>query len=197
MPPDLFVSHMGTRVYHSYEDGEYSDPQTYYYTTDFDDDQDNGKTFDIRDLPNYSEAPHPPYLVGKDNTPENEALWNEYHQDEKQKQHFYTLIKEAIELKYINAEGLVKKREPAPEPSLADVVKERDLLKAEVERLNEINSVMDDRRTVELNLDLLDTCDKLRLVLSRYVGESDTAMSTDYTLLEHAEKLVLKVRKTG
>ena len=57
--------------------------------------------FDVKFLPNWTEPPHPPFCVGEDDTPENREAWAIYHRDEIKERHVEKVIKQAMELGYL------------------------------------------------------------------------------------------------
>lgn len=92
--PKKFMSFKGVKVYHTYKDDEMENgPKTYSFTFNADAD---GEVFDVRELSTWVEPPHPPYLSGDDNTPENQATWDKYFEDEVEEKAIQKAIKKAI-----------------------------------------------------------------------------------------------------
>lgn len=81
--PQVFMRYKGVTVYHTYECGEFDEQNTYHFCTvpeDADSD-DSGVQFDVRELGLWVAPVHPPFLTGKDDTPENKKAWRKYHEN--------------------------------------------------------------------------------------------------------------------
>lgn len=52
--------------------------------------------FDVRELPGWTEPPHPPFLVGKLDTPENRAAWEKHYRDRVEETHIETVIRNSF-----------------------------------------------------------------------------------------------------
>ena len=50
--PELFLSHLGINIYHTYRQDNFNDPQEHWFTTDIQGDSDENPNcdFDVRDL---------------------------------------------------------------------------------------------------------------------------------------------------
>ncbi len=105
--PHVFMTYKGMKVYHTYESGELSEENTYYFCTEIDaaDDDDSGNQFDVRDLPTWAEPPHPPFTTGRNNTPKNRKAWEEYHASNTLKKAMKSAIRKAIDSGYIPLVG--------------------------------------------------------------------------------------------
>lgn len=53
--------------------------------------------FDVRQLPNYTEVEHPPYLTGENDTEENRKAWDEFNENQVERKHIDTILLGAIQ----------------------------------------------------------------------------------------------------
>lgn len=109
--PDVFHEYKGVKIYHTYNDGEYDDPSHNYFTTNeewADSEDEHGQHFDVRKLPDFDENNHPPYLTGKNNTPENQEAWDKWHADGEEEKQFKRAIELAIDKGILRAEEKVE-----------------------------------------------------------------------------------------
>ncbi len=107
--PEVLVDHQGVKVYFVYRDDDFDQGEAHYlYLTDPRGSYDEAS--DVRDLSTWREPPHPPYVTGVDNTPENQAAWEKYHEDRVEEQAIEAAIRDAID------QGLIKSPE-SEEPS--------------------------------------------------------------------------------
>ena len=105
--PELFVEHRGIRVYHTYKNADRDIPRTCWFTLDplcGEDECNCAETpcllvFDVRDLPNFREDDHPPFLVGAADNRANRRAWKKYQANGGEDAHFRRVIMEAIERK--------------------------------------------------------------------------------------------------
>lgn len=80
VPPELFMTHNGVNVFHTYKDDDIDQgARMYWYTLNT---QDNDtQHFDVRNLDTdrllYQ---HPPYLQGEYDTPENREAWGRWRE---------------------------------------------------------------------------------------------------------------------
>lgn len=103
--PDVFLTHNGVTVYCTYKSDDIRNgPRTYWFSlSDLCGEEscecDSGKcscVFDVRELGNWT-GPHPPFLTGENNTPENKLAWDKYHADRMEEKHIQTVIREALD----------------------------------------------------------------------------------------------------
>jgi len=95
--PEVVLTYKGFRVYFTYRDDDYDQGESkFMYVTDPEEGPDDA--FDVRELPTWKEPPHPPYLTGDADTPENRALWDEWHKDRVEEKAIMAALKEAIDL---------------------------------------------------------------------------------------------------
>lgn len=105
--PEIALQHYDVTIYHLYKDDEIEQgPRTFTFSTSEVgmDQDDGGGEFDVRDLPNWCEMPHPPFLLGGDDTKENREAWVGHA--EKLDAHILQVIKDAIIAGYITKEGV-------------------------------------------------------------------------------------------
>jgi hypothetical protein len=96
VPAELFLRHNGVSIYHTYKNDEMmSGPWRYWFVTYAYDGE--NQEFDVRELSTWTEPTRPPYLTGDDNTPENKALWDKYHEDGIEEKHIKAVLIAAIE----------------------------------------------------------------------------------------------------
>lgn len=127
--PELFLKHKKVRVWCMYKDDDWDQgPRTYDFTLRVGCEEmgsaischDGGEpchhVFDARDLPDWEEPPHPPFMSG----PEYEAMskhqkvaldtkWKKYHRDEVEKAFIQKKICDAIDLGVVTQNGFIKK----------------------------------------------------------------------------------------
>lgn len=103
--PEVFLKHKGVAVYCTYK---YNDigagARTYSFTLDPRCGEDSCEcedrcrnVFDVRKLTTWIEPPHPPYLTGEHNTPENRKAWDRWHEDRVEERHIRDAIQQAID----------------------------------------------------------------------------------------------------
>jgi hypothetical protein len=78
---ELFLSQAGVYIYHTYKDDDIEQgPNQFWFTTQRVD-CDDQYMFDVRDLDSaHLLEQHPPYLQGENDTPENRAAWQRWHE---------------------------------------------------------------------------------------------------------------------
>lgn len=85
-PAEVFLEHKGVTIYHVYKDNEMElGARTYHYALVEDSDDNSVELahgFDVRELSTWQEPGHPPYCCGVNNTPENQAAWKRWHEEE-------------------------------------------------------------------------------------------------------------------
>lgn len=115
--PEDFLEHRGVTVYRTYKyDDVQQGPRTYIFTLSPHCGEDSCEcegrcmnVFDVRELLTWNEPPHPPYLTGENNTPENKKAWDRWHEERVEENHIRAAIQEAID------RGLLPKTEPGDE----------------------------------------------------------------------------------
>jgi hypothetical protein len=104
--PEVFLEHKGTKVYCTYKSDDVAQgPRSSCYSLNDlcgeescdCDDRTCKYVFDVRELPNWAEPPHPPFLVGENDAPENKKAWEKYHQDRVQEKQTQKVIREALD----------------------------------------------------------------------------------------------------
>jgi len=100
--PEVFLEHKGITIYHIYKNDNIDQGErTYHYTTDIEEGERGDSAFDVRDLDNWTEPNHPPFLSGAGDTPENRAAWAKYHKEEGDITHIRAIVIEAIDKGFI------------------------------------------------------------------------------------------------
>jgi len=103
--PEVLMKHKALTVYctYKYDDVE-SGPRTYSFTLyslcgeeSCECDGPCRNIFDVRELPTWIEPPHPPYLTGEQDTPENRKAWDRWHEDRVEEEHIRAAIQGAID----------------------------------------------------------------------------------------------------
>ena len=88
--------HAGVKVYHVYRDDDMEQgPRPWDFGLR--EETGDGEGFDVRELANWSEPAHPPYLLGDDDTPENRHAWERYHTQCVEARHAERIIREAVD----------------------------------------------------------------------------------------------------
>jgi len=114
VPPELFMEHGGVKVHCTYRGGDIEQgPRTYGYSLDEYCGEDEcgcqdhpcKNVFDVRQLPNWTEPPHPPFLIGPDATQENSKAWDAYYDQKVEKNHIKSIIREAIDRGLLHKTG--------------------------------------------------------------------------------------------
>jgi len=104
--PEVFLTHNGVPVYHTFKNDDIENaPRTSCFSLNHlcgeeecACDGDKCKyVFDVRELGNWTEPSHPPFLTGENNTPENKKAWEKYHADLVQEKHVQSIIREALD----------------------------------------------------------------------------------------------------
>lgn len=97
--PEVALEHGGVTLWHIYKDDDIEKgPRTWSFALHPTEDNDEEGGIDVKELPNWTEPPHPPYMgVGGDNAPENEDAWRRYHEDDIEAKHILAALKEAID----------------------------------------------------------------------------------------------------
>lgn len=104
--PEVLLRHRGVTVYFTYKSGDMNQGgRTCWFSLNNLCGEDecvcgDGKcrnVFDVRDLPNWAEDPHPPFLCGREDTRKNRAAWNRYHAERKDEKHREKIIREALD----------------------------------------------------------------------------------------------------
>jgi hypothetical protein len=104
--PDVFLTHNGVTVYCTYKDDDMQNgPRSSCFSlNDLCGEQEcacvggNCKyVFDVRELANWTDLPHPPFLSGDNNTLENKKAWEKCHDDRVEEKHVQTVIREALD----------------------------------------------------------------------------------------------------
>jgi len=109
--PAIFVECNNIKVYFTYQhDNIKNQTSDYNYTTDkyytnYKNPYHGHSMFDVRDLPNWVEDSHPPYLdfakMGKEKFKKTESEWNIYHEKNSLEKHIRKIVEEAIKAGYI------------------------------------------------------------------------------------------------
>jgi hypothetical protein len=92
----VFYSLQPVVVYHAYKDDDYpgDGPAWQYFLWDrngtFDD------SFDVREVPGWVDCPHPPFLTGNGNTPENRAAWDAWHKNKTELKYVLAFLRREI-----------------------------------------------------------------------------------------------------
>lgn len=108
VPAELFLKHLDVEIYHIYEDNDIEQgPKDFYFG--FTEDCSEGGDFDVREIEGWTECPHPPFVVGENDTPANHQAWEIWHNDEVQKHYIKAFIMQAIE------KGIIKMPEAEQE----------------------------------------------------------------------------------
>ena len=110
--PELALEHKGVKIWHTYknDDSENNGPHRYFFAFDIDFCEGRATEtnwFDVRELPNWTEAEHPSYIYSspdgivprgyeRDN-PVLQAAWQRWHDEEVEKKHVFACIREAID----------------------------------------------------------------------------------------------------
>jgi len=113
--PALFLMHQEVAVYHMYKDGDTAQgPRAYAFTLNDLCGEDEcvcegqkvcKNVFEVHDLATWQAPPHPPYLIGEDNTPENQKAWEKHQKDRVECKAIETAIKLAIEQGILTKDG--------------------------------------------------------------------------------------------
>jgi hypothetical protein len=119
--PEIALKHRGLTVYHTYKyDDIGQGPRWYTFTLNPDCGEDSclcagtcKNVFDVRELPNWVEPPHPPILAGPDDTPENRKAWDRWRRDRVEEKHIRAVIQEAIDRGFLSKEGRKSRRGPS------------------------------------------------------------------------------------
>ena len=100
--PDVFLKYKGVTVYHTYKEGEFSEPSNNFLCTHVDDADgyDHKTQFDVRELPGFK-IKYPPFLTGKDNTPANKKKWDKFRADKVEHKAQLAAVKQAIDNKLL------------------------------------------------------------------------------------------------
>lgn len=94
--PEVALEHKDVKVYHTYKD-DFLDQgaNTYWFVMDPTESED--EWFDVRDLPTWEAPDHPPFLVGENDTPENQAAWREYYAERVEWNVVFGALRKAID----------------------------------------------------------------------------------------------------
>lgn len=129
--PELFLKYKKVRVWHMYKDDDWDQgPRTYDFTLKVGCEEMGSQischnsgdpcrhVFDVRDLPNWTEPPHPPFMTGpgfdKLTKRQKAALdrqWKKYHDNEVEKKHIREKLCDAVDLGFLNQDGYKTKSE--------------------------------------------------------------------------------------
>lgn len=102
--PRVFLRRGDITIFCTYQDDEENNGEnTYHFTQN--QYNSNESEFDVRDLSTWKAPAHPPYLCGKDNTPENRKAWDKYHESGVEQKAIRKAIHDAIK------SGEIKKEE--------------------------------------------------------------------------------------
>lgn len=108
----LFMEHAAAKVYqvYRYDDANSGRIRRYTYTLDpfdgSDDETDGIITFDVRMLSTWQAPKHPPFLVGHNNTEENQTAWLKYMRAEIEEKAIKEAIMKALDCGELNPPGL-------------------------------------------------------------------------------------------
>lgn len=109
--PTIFIEHNNIKIYHTYRNDDIEQgTANYYYTTnkyntDYKNPCSDEAIFDVHDLPNWIEPPHPPYIhsnLKEKRSQELELEWKVYHNEGILMKHNRKIVKEAIEAGHIH-----------------------------------------------------------------------------------------------
>jgi hypothetical protein len=110
--PEVFLKHHGLTIYRTYKHDDIDQvARTYSFTLSTECGEGNCRClsrscrnlFDVRLLPNWTEPSHPPFLTGKDNTPENQQAWKRYQANRIEEKHIKRVIREAVDRGFSSA----------------------------------------------------------------------------------------------
>lgn len=107
---DIFHEYKGVTIYHTYNQGEYDDPSSCYFTTHpewADSEDEAGQHFDARELPDFDKNDHPPFVTGDDDTPENRLAWEKWHAEDSENRQYKRAIELAIDKGIIKSDSKV------------------------------------------------------------------------------------------
>lgn len=120
--PELFMTHNGVNVYHTYKDDDVDNgAMLYWFTLNKKCGMGNCEchhpgpctnSFDVRHLQTWKEPPHPPFLTGDQDTPQNRAAWNRYEESGIMEKHIKEAIREALDSGLIGGVKGVKEWRP-------------------------------------------------------------------------------------
>lgn len=109
-PAELFLKCGDVEVYNTYKDDEIEQgTRTFHFVTD----EEHGEfeAFDVRDLSTWRSPRHPPFTCGKDDTPKNRKLWEEYHNNKVEEKAIKRAIRLSVKKGEITKHGFNKKEE--------------------------------------------------------------------------------------
>lgn len=93
------MRYKGITIYHTYDHGEWEEENKWHFCTEMESaDMDEGSQFDVRSLNTWVHPPHPPFLMGDDDTPKNKKAWKRFHNSGVILKAMKTAIKNAINL---------------------------------------------------------------------------------------------------
>lgn len=123
--PEVFLTHKSTVVYHTYKHDEIeSGPNGYWYTMSTTCGYDEcdclanpcKMSFDVRELLNWVEPPHPPYLTKSIPDEDRDKIvmaWDTYRGDKVEEKAIEATIKEAIDKEILSKEGVRAEKKAA------------------------------------------------------------------------------------
>lgn len=94
---ELFYSYGDVSIYLTYKDDEMSTnpPRDFWFVLD--DQLGEADAFDVRDLKAWQPEPHPPFLIGTNNTEENKRAWEKYYSEKGTQNHVKKVLRLAID----------------------------------------------------------------------------------------------------
>jgi hypothetical protein len=117
--PDVVLKYCGVMVYHMYKHDDINQgARTYEFTLSADCAEDDCRCqakrckslFDVRELPNWTEPPHPPLFAGENNIAANQAAWTQYRANRTEEKHIKRVLREAIRRMFlVPGRGIVKR----------------------------------------------------------------------------------------
>jgi len=105
------MRHRGTKVFHIFrrDDADSGVLRQYTYTLDpingSDEETDGVVTFDVRNLSTWQAPPHPPFLNGNDDTPDNRKAWKRHEAGRIEEKAIKAAIRAALDKGEIGSSG--------------------------------------------------------------------------------------------
>jgi hypothetical protein len=118
--PELFMTHNGVEVYRTYKDDDVDNGfMMHWFTLETQCGMDYCicaglciNTFDVQELQTWKNPPHPPFLTGDQDTPENRAAWHRYEESGVMEKGIKEAIREALDIGLIGGVKGVKEWRP-------------------------------------------------------------------------------------
>lgn len=115
--PKVFLIHKSTTVFCTYKDDDVEQgPNKYHFSLDELCGMEEAchceqgiclNVFDVRELPCWAQPPHPPYLEGANDNPDNRQAWEKHYKDRVEEKAISRFIRKALDV------GFLKARQPS------------------------------------------------------------------------------------